>query len=203
MCHCSDNLTPIGSDHRSPQDAIYPEVNGRVRRPRIARRARDQVDADRTIIVVEPLGQRRDLALSLGATHVVNPASEPLLQRVAEIAPGGVDYVLDTASVADVLQQTMPALAHRARVGIVGLPSDRDTALRLNLTQVLTHGIRVIGILLGDSQPDLFIPYLLDLHRAGRFPFDRLITTMPFSQINEAVSAQLRGEAVKIVLVPE
>jgi aryl-alcohol dehydrogenase len=48
--------------------------------------------------------------------------------------------------------------------------------------------------------PDVFIPQLIDLHRAGRFPFDKLITTMPFADINEAVAAQHRGDAVKIVL---
>jgi aryl-alcohol dehydrogenase len=41
----------------------------------------------------------------------------------------------------------------------------------------------------------------LDLHRQGKFPFDKLITTFPFSQINEAVRAQLNGEAIKVVLL--
>ena len=54
----------------------------------------------------------------------------------------------------------------------------------------------------GDADPQTFIPYLLDLHRQGKFPFDKLITTMPLAQINEAVEAQHRGEVLKAVLTP-
>ena len=39
-------------------------------------------------------------------------------------------------------------------------------------------------------------------YRAGTFPFDKIITTIPFARINDAVAAQARGEAVKVVLVP-
>ena len=49
--------------------------------------------------------------------------------------------------------------------------------------------------------PDLFIPRLLNLYRAGLFPFDRLITTFGFDQINEAVRAVHDGDVVKAVLV--
>jgi aryl-alcohol dehydrogenase len=63
-------------------------------------------------------------------------------------------------------------------------------------------GLTVRGIVEGDSDPQTFIPYLLDLHAQGRFPFDRLISTMPLSLINDAIAAQHRGEAIKIVLTP-
>ncbi|MCQ4079190.1 NAD(P)-dependent alcohol dehydrogenase [Streptomyces sp. RB6PN25] len=155
------------------------------------------------IIVVEPHAGRRDLALSLGATHVIDPAAGPLPDQVRAIVPGGVDYAIDTTGIADVLQQAMLTVAHRATVGIIGVPADPEAALALNLIQAQVLGVRVIGIVEGDSDPDVFIPQLLELHRTGRFPFDKLVTTMPFSHINEAVAAQHRGEAVKIVLVHE
>lgn len=155
------------------------------------------------IIVVEPHAERRDLALSLGATHVIDPTAGPLADQVRATAPGGVDYAIDTTGIADVLQQAMLTLAHRATVGIIGVPVDPEAALALNLIQAQVLGVRVIGIVEGDSDPDVFIPQLLELHRTGRFPFDKLITFMPFTRINEAVAAQHRGEAVKIVLVHE
>jgi aryl-alcohol dehydrogenase len=42
---------------------------------------------------------------------------------------------------------------------------------------------------------------MIDLYLQGRLPFDRLITTFPFAQINEAIQAQHRGECVKVVLL--
>jgi aryl-alcohol dehydrogenase len=42
---------------------------------------------------------------------------------------------------------------------------------------------------------------MVELHAAGRFPFDKMITKFPLSQINEALEAQHKGEVVKAVLV--
>jgi aryl-alcohol dehydrogenase len=52
----------------------------------------------------------------------------------------------------------------------------------------------------GDSVPALFIPRLIALHRAGRFPFDRLLKLYAFDAINDAVEDQLAGRTVKAVL---
>jgi aryl-alcohol dehydrogenase len=154
-----------------------------------------------TIIVVEPLLQRRELATALGATHAIDPADGPLAEQVRAIIAGGADYVIDTTGVVSVLEQAMQALAQRGTLGIIGVPSDPTAALPVGLIQAQMLGATITGIVEGDSVPDEFIPHLLELHRAGRFPFDKLITTMPFGRINEAVAAQLRGDAVKIVLV--
>ncbi|WP_131785975.1 NAD(P)-dependent alcohol dehydrogenase [Protofrankia symbiont of Coriaria ruscifolia] len=156
-----------------------------------------------TIIVVEPLQARRDLALSLGAIHAIDPADGPLSEQIRSIVPDGVDYAVDTTAIVPVLEQTLLSLAHRGTLGILGVPADPTSALSVNLIQAQVLGVTITGIVEGDSDPDRFIPELLELHQAGRFPFEKMITTMPFTQINEAVAAQHRGEAVKIVLVHE
>jgi aryl-alcohol dehydrogenase len=153
------------------------------------------------VIVVEPHQQRRDLATALGATHAIDPADGPLAEQVRAIIGSGVNYAIDTTGIVGVLEQAVAALAQRGVLGIIGVPSDPTAALPVNLIQSQLLGLTVTGIVEGDSVPDVFIPELLELHRTGRFPFDKLITTMPFGEINEAVAAQQGGEAVKIVLV--
>jgi Zn-dependent alcohol dehydrogenase len=66
-------------------------------------------------------------------------------------------------------------------------------------TGALVLGLTVKNIIEGDS--DTFIPQLMRLHLEGRFPFDKLITTMPVEKINDGIAAQRRGEAVKVVLL--
>ena len=46
-----------------------------------------------------------------------------------------------------------------------------------------------------------FLTELLEHHLAGRFPYERLIETFPFEQINEAIEASESGRVVKPVLV--
>ena len=47
----------------------------------------------------------------------------------------------------------------------------------------------------------MLIPQLIQLWRQGRFPFDKLITTFPLQDINEAERASIDGAVVKPVLV--
>jgi aryl-alcohol dehydrogenase len=58
----------------------------------------------------------------------------------------------------------------------------------------------VTGILGGDAVPELFIPRLIELHRQGRFPFDRMISYYPFDEINRAVEDMEEGRVMKPVL---
>jgi aryl-alcohol dehydrogenase len=70
------------------------------------------------------------------------------------------------------------------------------------MTNLLIPGRTVTGVTEGDSRPDEFIPQLLELHRQGRFPLDRLIDTYALNDINKAVEDLEGGKAVKAVLKP-
>lgn len=67
---------------------------------------------------------------------------------------------------------------------------------------LVSMGQTVRGLIEGDSQPGIFIPYFIALYREGRFPFDKLIRTYPLDAINEAIEDHHAGKCVKAVLVP-
>lgn len=155
-----------------------------------------------TIILVEPLAARRDLALELGATHVIDPKAQgDLAAAVRTILPAGVDYAFDTTGLPAVLNGAFGALGSKGVLAIVGVPAP-GTPMPGDLGAAITFGLTVKGVIEGDSDPDEFLPELLDHYRAGRLPFDRLIKTYPLSAINEAIAAQHHGECVKVVLIP-
>lgn len=154
-----------------------------------------------TIILVEPHAERRALAKEFGATHVIDPAEAPdLAAAVRAIRPQGVDYAFDTTGVPAVLAAVPNALASKGVFGIVGI-APPGTPTPGDLGQVMTFGHTIKGIIEGDSDPDVFLPELMDHWRAGRLPFDRMIRTFPFSQINEAIAAQHHGDCIKVVLL--
>ncbi|GAC49173.1 NAD(P)-dependent alcohol dehydrogenase [Gordonia aichiensis] len=155
------------------------------------------------IVVVEPNAGRRALALELGATAAVDPSEGPVTEQLRGIVPEGFDYAADTTAIVSVLGDLIGAMAVRGVVGLIGVPSDPDAALPLPLVPASVLGITVRGIIEGDADPQTFIPELIDFYMQGKFPFDKLITTMPLSQANEALKAQLTGDAVKVVLLAE
>jgi aryl-alcohol dehydrogenase len=158
------------------------------------------IQACGTIIVVEPHASRRALAQRLGATHVIDPAQSPdLAAAVRAILPRGVDYAFDTTGRPEILTAVMATLAPKGVLGIVGIPPP-GTPMPGDLGAVLTFGQTVRGIIEGDSDPDVFLPILIDHWRAGRLPLEELVQAFPFDQINRAISAQHDGDCVKVVL---
>lgn len=156
----------------------------------------------RTIIVVEPQPARRDLALSLGATHAIDPSAGPVSEAVRAILPDGAEFAFETSGREAVVEAALACLGSHGLLGLVGVPPRPDSTLSVNLAALITYGHRIHGVIEGDSDLDGFIPELLALHRAGRFPFDRLIKTFSLDRINDAVAAQARGDCVKAVLIP-
>lgn len=159
-------------------------------------------DAER-VIVVEPSAARRALARDLGATDAIDPAAGDAAGQVRELLPAGVDYALDTSGLPAVLESMVGAMAVRGTIGLIGVPPTPEGALALNIIETLTLGLTVTGIVEGDSDPDEFIPDLVQLYLDGRLPIDKFVTEVPFAEINDAVAAQHRGEIVKPVLVFE
>lgn len=160
----------------------------------MAARAADAV----TIVAVDVNADRLALALELGATDVVDAKDvEDVAAAIRAIAPRGVDYVLDTSGRKENLDAGVGALAPMGHFGFVAFNAHSGAVLdasRLTLGQSLT------GIIQGDAVSTLMIPEMIDLHRAGRFPFDRLIRFYDFADINQAFEDAGSGRVVKAVL---
>lgn len=151
------------------------------------------------IVAVDVNDDRLALALELGATHAFN-ARDDAPGRIRELCPRGLGYALDTTGIKAVIEQAWSLLAPKGIVGIVGASSPEDD-LTFNEAQFMGGGRTVMGILGGNSDGAGFLTELLEHHLAGRFPYERLIETFPFEQINEAIEASESGRVVKSVLV--
>ena len=155
-----------------------------------------------TIILIEPFASRRSLALEFGATHVIDPGQGEVGDAIRAIVPAGVDFAFETSGREDVVAIALASLGSHGHLGLVGVPPSPASTLSINLAALITYGHRIHGIIEGDSDLDGFIPELVDHYCAGRFPFDRLVTFFPLDRINEAAEAQVRGDCVKVVLIP-
>ncbi|MFI6309802.1 NAD(P)-dependent alcohol dehydrogenase [Nocardia fusca] len=150
------------------------------------------------IIAVDLNTARLDLARELGATSTIVGGTGDLTAQIRSAAPAGVRYGLDTTGLPTVISDTLAALPARGVLGLVGVQQGDLTVP----PRALTIGRTLTGILEGDANPHTLIPTLIALWRAGKFPFDRLITTFPLRDINTAERLSLAGEIVKPVLLP-
>jgi len=139
-----------------------------------------------------------DLALELGATHVVNRHEFDDLANGVKTAGGGlVDYAIDTSGVAQLVRTALASCRTGGSAVVLGVTGE----LTINVQQELMGESKsLIGIVEGDSVPAVFLPKLIEHQRQGRFPFERLITYYPFEEINAAVADSAAGRTIKAVL---
>lgn len=155
----------------------------------------------RRIILVEPLAARRELALELGATDTIDPqAVKDVAQAIYSIEPAGVDHIVESCGKPSAIEAAIAATAKLGACALVGAPSKAGEIAALRFGLFVQNGVTLRGVIEGDSDPQRFIPELIALQAAGRFPFERLIELYDFAEINRAVTEQKAGLCLKAVL---
>lgn len=151
-----------------------------------------------TIIAVDLNEARLELAQELGATHTFNPQdTADLVASIKQLCDGkGAHYSIDTTNVPAVVRQAVDCLRIRGTYGHVG---GGGVELTFDAGQIL-FGRTIMGIIQGDSVPDIFIPRLIALYQQGQFPFDKLVTYYRLEEINQAIADMHAGKTIKPIL---
>ena len=152
-----------------------------------------------TIIAIDVVPSRLELAKELGATHTINSREVDVIEAVRSISGGGVDFALESTGRPEVLEQGIEALAGLGVIGVVGAPK-LGTKAAFDINNLLLGGRSIRGIVEGDSVPKVFIPQLVQLYQQGRFPFDKLVKFYPLEQINQAAEDSTKGITLKPIL---
>lgn len=158
-----------------------------------------KINGAHPIIAVDKNPARLETAKSLGATHTI-VATDDTLETLMSITQYGVNYALDTTGIPAVIRIAVESLAPRGTCGILGA-SGPDAEICLNETHFMSGGRHLIGIVEGESQPDTFIPYLIELNEKGEFPFEQLISYYDYKDINQAINDIETGKAIKPILL--
>jgi aryl-alcohol dehydrogenase len=152
------------------------------------------------IVGIDTNPGRLEFAKELGATHVFDPTKTgDLVWDMQQITATGLDFSFDTVGAGPVVRQALECLrspGHAATVGFQGLENE------ITIDQGhLMLGRTLSGVIEGDADPQQFIPEMIEMYQDGRFPFDRLIQTFPFAEINEAIASSSEGRVIKPVVV--
>lgn len=152
-----------------------------------------------TIFVIDVVPSRLELALELGATHVINNREQDPVKVIREVTGAGVDFVMDSTGMAAVIRSAVLSLRPSGQAAIVGA-SKAGTTLDLDVNDLIQNAKHIRGVIEGDSVPDIFIPQLVELYMQGRFPFDKLIKFYQFDQINQAARDSEQGITLKPII---
>jgi aryl-alcohol dehydrogenase len=151
------------------------------------------------IIAVDVHRHRLGLARELGATHTIDHTErDRVVDEVRAAAAGGARYSLDTSAQPAVLREAIEALMPGGTCVLLGsAPPGTDVAVEMPFLQ---QGRIVRGVVQGESLPKEFIPRLVDLIVAGKFPIQKMIKFYDLADINTAAKESSTGIAIKPVL---
>ena len=153
-----------------------------------------------TIIGVDAVESRLELARELGCTHVINGREvDDIAGRIVEITGGGADCSLDTSAAVPLMTAAINCLRIYGTAAVVGTSGDKVVPIVMQ-EMIMGRGRTLKGCIEGDADPKTFIPKLVKLYKQGRFPIDRLIVEYPFEQIDRAFEDSKNGKTIKPVL---
>ncbi|MFD8825988.1 zinc-binding dehydrogenase, partial [Streptomyces sp. NPDC059605] len=149
-------------------------------------------------VAVDPVPEKRELALRLGATHAFAP--DDAVRRIRELTSGGAEVAVEAVGSPKVMAECLTAVARGGKVVSVGLPAP-DRVLEVPALAFAGEGKSLLGSYMGDAVPRRDIPRFLDLWRAGLMPVELMHTgTLPLADINTAMEELASGRAIRQVI---
>lgn len=150
------------------------------------------------IIGIDVNDERLALARELGATAILDARSANVVEEVRGLTEQGVHNAIEATGRPDVMNAASETIVPGGTAVLLGVPP-LDAQVAFDAMNLI-RGITIKYALEGDSDPDRFIPHLVELHAQGEFPFHRLIRHYDFERINDAVHDMETGAVIKPVL---
>jgi alcohol dehydrogenase len=152
------------------------------------------------VIAIDPVPDKRALALDLGAAAVFAPSEAH--EGIMDTTCGGAQVVIETAGSAAVLAAAYKATRRGGRTVTVGLPNPEDR-LSISAVSLVGEAKTLMGSYMGSSIPARDVPAYIALWRAGRLPVDRLLTSVsPLAEINSLFDRLAAGAAIRQIVTP-
>ncbi|MGW2572448.1 zinc-binding dehydrogenase [Streptomyces sp. NPDC001537] len=148
------------------------------------------------IIAIEPLAHRREAALRMGATTVIDPAETDPVEAVCELSgdAGGVnqgrgaDYVFDAANDASATEQAWAMTRTAGDLTLAGLDSRPGARVSFPMVQFSNFGKTIHSCQMGSLLMRRDLPWMVRLAERGQLDLASLAErTYPLKAVGEAL----------------
>jgi S-(hydroxymethyl)glutathione dehydrogenase/alcohol dehydrogenase len=158
-----------------------------------------------TVVAVDPVPFKREMAQRFGATHAFEGIAEAT-EFVHSITNGqGADSAICTMDgpTGDDVAAAFDAISKGGTVVVTGMASHHTPpGIPISLLMLAGMEKRIQGCLFGMCSPAVDILRQIDLYRAGRLKLDELVTRRyALEEINDAVTDLLEGRNIRGVIV--
>jgi len=146
------------------------------------------------IIAVDLFDDKLELAIKMGATHIINSKKQNIQNEINKIMNGtSLDVVVDNTGQPEIIELAYEMIHSQGKVILVGVPQKGKNISIYSLP--LHFGKQLTGSHGGESNPHIDIPRYIRLYQAGKLQLSELITDcFSLSEINVALDKMRSGE---------
>ena len=156
----------------------------------------------RTVVVSDPVPARRDIALELGADHVVDPTTTSVDEVSRDVTGGrGPDVVIEAAGTELARQQAVACAKQDGRVGFFGY-AERPTMESFPYAQAWRKALDMVASVNTQLEPGtLSFKEAVRLISTGEVPVKHLIAAepLPLSRVQDGFDAAREYRTPKVI----
>ncbi|SNR85987.1 S-(hydroxymethyl)glutathione dehydrogenase / alcohol dehydrogenase [Haloechinothrix alba] len=145
-----------------------------------------------TIVAVDPVEAKRDLARKFGATHAVAPEELDGLNQ--ELAGGaGFDYAFDVVGQSATIRSAWDQTRRGGSVVIVGA-GKADSMVEFSAQELFLHDKKILGSFYGSCHVHRDTARMIEFWRAGMLDLDGMISKrLTLEEINDGLNVLRAG----------
>ena len=155
-----------------------------------------------TIVAIDRVPAKLELARALGATAAILAADDPAetLGAIRDLTDGGPDTCFGAIGLPSTIELAIAALPTGGTACLVGM-TPFGVRASFEPFPFVDGGRRILGSNYGSADPATDFPRYAALHLAGRLPAERLVTSrIALDDLEDAFDAMRRGEGVRAVI---
>jgi Zn-dependent alcohol dehydrogenases, class III len=152
-----------------------------------------------TIIAVDVVPSRLELAKELGATHVINSSETDPVAEIKKITGGGAHNSVESSGIAKVTLQSLACLRREGMAVLLSVTGPEEISIPLEAL-LLNTSATLTGLSEGASNPQTFIPELVGYYKEGKLPVEKLVKFYDFKEIEKAFEDSHNGTTIKPIL---
>ena len=160
----------------------------------------------KNVVAIDPLENKREKAMELGATHAFATAEEAQAAITDMTRGQGADSAILTVDLmtAEVVEAGFNTIGKGGTVVVTGLNKLEIPTVTISGSILTLFRKSIKGSLFGDCNPTTDIPKILGLYQAGDLKLDEIITrTYTLEEVNEGYDDLMAGKNVRGVIIHE
>ncbi len=154
------------------------------------------------IVASDTSDAKLEMARAFGATHVINPKTDPdVVKTILKLTGGGADYAFECVGRGEIAGQAYSVLRKGGKAVVVGVAPPKDVTTIPTVTLAFAEKT-ITGSAYGSARPRQDFPRLIALYRAKQLKLDELITrTYSIEQAPQAFADLAEGRNARGVIL--